>query len=164
MSAEVAQKPLVSRPAFSSMTDKALARYLANNAVYVSGDDSQASRAAKETTANMAFDRKLDDFAAALDDAALLDAEVTRTSVALNLEIDRVGQELGIAPRGAMGLVPDAVKFTPSVVTAGRAYDQAFQALRTFNGPFVKRFAKELHEHRTAMRQATMLKNSQQSS
>lgn len=36
-------------------------------------------------------------------------------------------------PRGATGLTPDAVKFSPAYRKAKSAYDRAFQTLRKFN-------------------------------
>ena len=54
--------------------------------------------------------------------------------------------------RGPMGLTPDHIKALPEWQEAKRATGIAFQRVRSFNGPFIKRFGKlwsaELHEKR----------------
>lgn len=49
---------------------------------------------------------------------------------------------------GPMGLTPDSVKSTPEFQTAWQAERKAFEALRQFNGAFVKKFRKEIQMER----------------
>ena len=72
--------------------------------------------------------------------------------IALN-DADQAFQSLiKDAPRGPMGLLPDAVKLSPEFRHAKASYDHAFQAIRAFNGPFVKQFKKEIKADRFARR------------
>ena len=61
-----------------------------------------------------------------------------------------IAKKLGISTVGPMGLIPDDIKFNPRYVAANALYNQAFQAIRNFNGPFVKKFKKELAAEREA--------------
>lgn len=147
----ISTTPMVARPDFAGMPIKKLDRFLADNASYVSGDDSQSTTADKVATANLAFDRKIEDLAAGL-----------LRSEELNQAAQAASDALQGFPKGAMGLTPDEVKFSEPYKTASNRYAKAHQALRDFNGPFTTKFAKELAEHRMAVRQAKMLKNSGQ--
>lgn len=60
---------------------------------------------------------------------------------------DRLSAESG-TERGPMGLIPDAVKARPEWRAAYRAERAAWDALRTFNGWYVKRYATELRADR----------------
>ena len=51
-------------------------------------------------------------------------------------------------PRGNIGLVADAVKNTMEYKLAKRNFDVSFQALRSFNAVFVKKWRKELAKER----------------
>lgn len=53
---------------------------------------------------------------------------------------------------GPCGLTPDSVKATKEYQDAKKAYDLAFVAARRFNGPFVKKYGKELREIRDQKR------------
>ena len=57
---------------------------------------------------------------------------------------------LNAFPKGAMGLTPDAVKFSPEFRAAKRAFDTAFEAERRFNRWFLKEFASEVRAERRA--------------
>lgn len=144
-----APAPLVVRPDFATMSDKHLAQYLASNASYVSGDDRRETGADKVAAANLVFDRKLEGFAAALEDVEVLNKAAQAASEALQA-----------FPKGPMGLTPDEVKFSPPYQAARDRYERAAKALRDFNSVFTSKFAAELREHRAAVRQAKLLKNS----
>lgn len=68
--------------------------------------------------------------------AGALDAEMIRASAALKA-VPGVGS-------GAMGLTPDAVRQTPEYRSAKSASDNAFQAIRAYNGTHAGRFKKEI--------------------
>ena len=51
-------------------------------------------------------------------------------------------------PRTAMGLTPDHIRVTPEYQSAKHAFDEAFAALRAFNGKFVNRFKNDLAAER----------------
>lgn len=51
---------------------------------------------------------------------------------------------------GALGLTPDAVKFSPAFREAKAAFTRAFQAQRDFHGTYGKRFEKEARAERRA--------------
>lgn len=55
-------------------------------------------------------------------------------------------------PRGAAGLTPDSVKFSPEYRLDKQAFDDAFRASREFNTRFNKAFAKEIKAERRARR------------
>lgn len=148
---KIATTPMVKRPNFAALTGRKLDRFLTLNASYVSDDDFISLAADKVAIASLVFDRKIEDFAAGLEKAAELDREAQAASDALQA-----------FPRGPMGLTPDDVKFSEAYKKASERYNRAHAALRDFNGPFTKRFASELTEHRLAVRQAKMLKNSSQ--
>jgi hypothetical protein len=54
-----------------------------------------------------------------------------------------LADKLALFPRGAMGLVPDAVKDSPEWKAAYAAERKAFFALREYNGWYVKTFNAE---------------------
>lgn len=81
-------------------------------------------------------------FEAAKAMKARLDAEVARTSAALQL----------FPKAGPLGLVPDAVKAAPEYQAAKGAFDRAFANLRNFNSTFIAEFADELRAERRARR------------
>lgn len=81
-------------------------------------------------------------------------AQAKAAADALDARLDAASAALQGFPRGLMGLTPDDVKASPEWRQAKRAYDQAFAALRAFNGPFVKRFKSEIRADRDARRQA----------
>ena len=80
--------------------------------------------------------------------------EAKETSKALTANVDRLSAALQVFPAGPMGLISDAVRATPEYRAAKTAYDAAFERLRTFNGRFVKVFAKEIRAERSARRGA----------
>lgn len=72
---------------------------------------------------------------------------------ALQDRVDRASMRLRKFPAdGPMGLVSDAVKFSPSYRAAKREFDAAFSALRTFNARFTKQFTKEIRADRAKRR------------
>jgi hypothetical protein len=79
-------------------------------------------------------------------------AEAKATQSALDNEVTRLGDVLDTFPKGALGLTPDAVKFSPEYSAAKSAFDAGFAKLRNFNGAFTKSFAKEIREERRARR------------
>lgn len=52
--------------------------------------------------------------------------------------------------KGPMGLTSDAVRAMPEFVALNKAYAVAFAALRSFNGVYCKKFAKEIRAARAA--------------
>lgn len=134
------------RQDFANMTDKALLAYLKANQTYVSRDDSIATRADMLATANLVADRKAEDFLVAREQAARLEQATAETSAAL--------QEF---PRGPLGLTPDDVKASPEWKTAYRNFEVAFQAQRSFNSTYTKKFADELRHERNARRAARIV-------
>jgi hypothetical protein len=58
--------------------------------------------------------------------------------------------------KSPIGLTPDHVKASPEWQAAKLAYDRAFAALRTFNGVYTRRFARELRAERDAVRLAKL--------
>ena len=59
-------------------------------------------------------------------------------------------------PKGPMGLTPDDVRATPEWQAAKAAADADFEALRSFNGPYSKKFKKEIAAARQAEREAKL--------
>jgi hypothetical protein len=72
----------------------------------------------------------------------------------LDKEASEAGEALRAFPRGPTGITPDSIRATPAFREAKARYDKAFAKQRAFNGPFVKRFAKELREERRLRDQA----------
>lgn len=136
-------QPLVKRPDFKGMTKKALERYIAKNPIHVSGDDEYGTLEGLIATANLVFDRKIEDMAEALKTKATLEELAKKASDALQ-----------VFPRGPMGLTPDEVKFSKPYQEAHRAYEVAAAGLRTFNERYFKVFREEAREHHNAMRLA----------
>ncbi len=68
----------------------------------------------------------------------------------INREVDAASDALQTFPRGPTGLPPEAVRVTPEYQAANARFKKAFARLRAFNGPFVKKFAKELRAERAA--------------
>lgn len=62
----------------------------------------------------------------------------------LRKALEKWSEVLQSFPKGAMGLVPDAVRATPEYKTAKTAYDSSFHTLRVLNGKYVKQYKKEL--------------------
>lgn len=79
-------------------------------------------------------------------------AAAKATRAALDNEVARLGQVLNAFPKGAMGLTPDAVKFSPEFRAAKQAFDVAFAKLRNFNSAFTKAYADEIREERRTRR------------
>lgn len=52
--------------------------------------------------------------------------------------------------KGPMGLTLDAVRAMPEFVALNKAYAVAFATLRSFNGVYCKKFAKEIRAARAA--------------
>lgn len=71
---------------------------------------------------------------------------------AIEAEVDEADKVLKAFPRGAMGLIPDAVKATPAYRAARDRYQRAFARQREFNAVFTKKFAKELQAERAQRR------------
>lgn len=74
--------------------------------------------------------------------------EAKATGDVLDKEVDAASDALRAFPRGAMGLVPDAVTSTPEYRAAKVRFQKAFARQREFNAVFTKRFAKELRAER----------------
>jgi len=66
------------------------------------------------------------------------------------------GRALAAFPTGPMGLTPDAVRATPEWKAAYAANESAMTALRDFNGPYTKKFKKEIIAARDAKREAKL--------
>jgi len=67
----------------------------------------------------------------------------------LEREVDAADVVLKTFPRGAMGIVSDAVASSPEYRAAKARINKAFAALRAFNAVFTKSFAKELRAERS---------------
>lgn len=91
------------------------------------------------------------------DQAKLVADALWNESIAASRRLDDFVDAQG--PRGPMNLTPDHVKAMPEYKALKAASDQAFQALRTFNGPYVKKFKKELAAYREASREAKLKAN-----
>jgi hypothetical protein len=74
--------------------------------------------------------------------------EAKACQAALDAEVARCGLVLNAFPKGAMGLTPDAVKFSHEYRAAKATFDNAFKRLRTFNAWHVKAHKDELREER----------------
>ena len=148
MEAAITQ-PQLTRPAFDALSDKQIAAFLKAHAAYVASDDDFTASPEKLHSLNRVFDRKVEDFAAALQLVSKLDQEW-----------QEAGEGLKVFPQGPMGLIPDHVRATPEFKSAFLRFERAHKALRDFNGPFTKKFKKELAEHRNAIRQAKWKANS----
>lgn len=74
------------------------------------------------------------------------------------LELEKVlvsaSEELSKFPKNEIGLTPDEIKFSPEYKKAKSKVDAAFQNLRKFNGPFVKKYKKEIIKTRNEKRAA----------
>lgn len=70
-----------------------------------------------------------------------LHAEMTAASRALNNFVDQF-------PKGPMNLTPDHVRAMPEYRVVKNAYERAFSAVRAFNGPYVKKYKKEIQADR----------------
>jgi hypothetical protein len=71
---------------------------------------------------------------------AELEARVTIASAAI--------RSVKGAGSGAMGLTPDAVKFSPEYQAAKRAYDKAHDDMRKFNATFLRLYGREYQAER----------------
>lgn len=80
--------------------------------------------------------------------------EAKLAQVVLDDRVTKMSAVLDTFPKGAMGLTPDDVKFSPAYRLAKQQFDASFAALRKFNGEFTKAFAKEIREDRLARRRA----------
>lgn len=89
--------------------------------------------------------------------AGTLSERVSKASAALNSIRDNIAAELGIAPKGALGLTPDKIRTRPDYRAACLAYDSAFADLRRFNGKYAGRFKKEIRADIDAKRRARLL-------
>ena len=72
----------------------------------------------------------------------------------IETEIAGLSAKLAGFPTGAMGLTPDAVKFSPEFRAAKSAFDAAFARLRQFNAFYLKAFRKEVKADRAQRRGA----------
>lgn len=68
----------------------------------------------------------------------------------LNARAKEASAKLQTYPRGATGITPDAIKFSPEYQADLRAYRGAEATLRTFNAGYVKTFKTELAAERRA--------------
>jgi hypothetical protein len=59
-------------------------------------------------------------------------------------------------PKGPMNLTPDHVRAMPEYVMLKAAADSAFASMRAFNGPYVKKFKKEIYADTMARRAAKL--------
>ncbi len=73
-----------------------------------------------------------------------------------NHEVDAASAALQSYPRGPMGLPPEEVRLSPAYQAARARYAAAFARLRAFNGPFVKRFTREIRADIDAKRAAKL--------
>jgi len=62
------------------------------------------------------------------------------------------GDVLDRFPKGALGLTPDEVKFTPEYRQAKAEFNHAFEAFQNINRYILRHFAKECREERRARR------------
>lgn len=62
----------------------------------------------------------------------------------------RCGDVLNAFPKGAMGLTPDEVKFSPPYRSALQEYEKARRDLQTYNTWYTKAFRAEIRRARTA--------------
>jgi len=72
--------------------------------------------------------------------------EAKKIKAELEAALDVASKTLNAIPgvgSGAMGLTPDAVKFSTEYRVAKTAYEKAFKNMRAFNGWFTKTFKKE---------------------
>lgn len=69
-------------------------------------------------------------------------------------EVTRIGNALDAFPKGAMGLTPDEVKFSPEYRQAKADFSAAFKKLQNINHYLSDNFAKEIREERMARRRA----------
>ncbi len=72
--------------------------------------------------------------------------------VDVDAAVDRASDALDVFPKGAMGLTPDAVKFSPEYRVAKAVYDAAFAEQRRFNAWFLKTFSAEIKAERAQRR------------
>jgi len=76
----------------------------------------------------------MNNFKSALAHKQILESNVTATSIALQ----------SFKASGAMGLTPDAVKFSEAFKQVKANYNQAAKTLKDFNGPFLKFIRKNM--------------------
>jgi hypothetical protein len=69
--------------------------------------------------------------------------EAKKLKEAHEAKVTQAGAALKGYPKNAMGMTPDAVKFSPDYKAKKQAYDSAFSALRDVNSTFLKKFSKE---------------------
>lgn len=78
-------------------------------------------------------------------------ARASATVAEQSAEVDRLGAKLRTYPRtGPMGMVADAIKFSPEYRADKAAYDKAFAILRTLNVSYVRTFRREIQAARRA--------------
>jgi hypothetical protein len=61
----------------------------------------------------------------------------------LELKLKEYSEKVNAYPKGAMGLTPDAIKFSEPYTSDRRKLEIAFKALQDFNKVFVKTYKKE---------------------
>lgn len=137
--------PPMPTPNFNGMAGHALRTYLKANQCFLQPTDAVDTLDGMRVTAALVADRKALGYLAARAQARELNAEVDKTSTALQAY-----------PKGPMGLTTDAVKATPAWKAASSAYAIAFSRLRQFNGTYTKLFAAELAYERQYAREAKL--------
>lgn len=70
----------------------------------------------------------------------------------LHEDVKNKSKALDKYPRNSIGLVSDEIRVSPQYVAEKKESEQAFSKLRSFNGFFVKQFAKELAQARARRR------------
>ena len=88
--------------------------------------------------------------------AAILEARLAEASVRRAQSEADIAAELGVASRGSMNLIAEAIRIHPDYRAAMLAEAGAFQALRRFNGMHAKHFSKEIRGDIEAKRRAKL--------
>ena len=74
----------------------------------------------------------------------------------LYADMEKASAVLAKFPKGAMGLTPDDVAKTPAFQKAKQDYERIATAVRNFNGPFTKKYKKEIAADIHAKRMAKL--------
>lgn len=61
----------------------------------------------------------------------------------LEADMDRASKKLQSYPKGAMGLTPDYIKFSPAYQEDRKWFETAKKAVQSFNQTFLKKYRKE---------------------
>lgn len=78
------------------------------------------------------------------------DTELIAAGEAMNQIRERLAGELGIAPRGPMGLTAEPIRLNPEYRAAKATSDALCDRLRRFNKTFTRVYAKEIRADRDA--------------